>query len=212
MPIPAEHVDVRRTTVANLDVADENSVSDIWDGTVATSRTLSDLPVGETRIVKLWRAPPDYDVVDGNPASEDVSAARRLASGMASHVEESSRKGSGRVGRSRRKDSARKVASRPDHGHPWDCSGPRRQRCPRERVRGGLDSGTCGLNRPAPSGSTKGARFFPRSPPRRNRENVRFPSTRCVCPWWPRVSASEMRCQLRKPMQHMTKSGSAYGQ
>ena len=65
MPIPAEHVDVRRTAVTNLDTADEKSISDIWDGAVATSRTLSDLRVGETRFLKLWKAPPGYDVVDG---------------------------------------------------------------------------------------------------------------------------------------------------
>ncbi len=66
MSIPVEHVDDCRTTVANLDTAGEKSMSDIWNGTIATSRTLSDLWACETRFLKLWKAPLGYDVVDGS--------------------------------------------------------------------------------------------------------------------------------------------------
>jgi hypothetical protein len=65
MPTPAEYVDVRRTTVTNLETEDEKSIEDIWDGTVEARRTLSDWCVGETRFLKLWRARRGFDVVDG---------------------------------------------------------------------------------------------------------------------------------------------------
>jgi hypothetical protein len=65
MPVPAERIDAPRTTVTNPDTADEKFMSDVWDCTVATSRSLSDLRVGATRCFKLWKAPLGYDVVDG---------------------------------------------------------------------------------------------------------------------------------------------------
>ncbi len=65
MAIPAEHVDVRRTAVANVENEDEKSISDIWDSTSATGRTLSDWCICETRFIKLWKAPAGYDIVCG---------------------------------------------------------------------------------------------------------------------------------------------------
>ncbi len=65
MPIPAEHVDVHRTTFTNLGNADEKQIDDIWDGTVGTRRALSDLWIGETRFIKFWKAPPGFEVIDG---------------------------------------------------------------------------------------------------------------------------------------------------
>ena len=64
-PIPFDHIDVMRNTKTNLENADEMDLNDVWDGSSASCRQLSDYWTGETRFDKLFKAPPGYEVVEG---------------------------------------------------------------------------------------------------------------------------------------------------
>ena len=64
-PIPLEHIDVTRTTKTNLENQDEKAIEDVWDGSDADVRQLSDWWVGETVFHRYFREPKGYRVVQG---------------------------------------------------------------------------------------------------------------------------------------------------
>ncbi len=86
-----------------------------------------------------------------DPASGDLSATRSSAGDLASHVQEIPRDGGDRVGRFRRKDAARKVASKPRRWRSWGCSGPAASIVPATKSKGSLGP-ACGQERSHPSG------------------------------------------------------------
>ncbi len=149
MPVPVECVDVRRATIATPETADEKSISDICNGTVATRRTFSDLWVGETHFLKLWSAPLGYDLVDGGlirrqKASRPPDIWPEMWQATSKKIRE---KAVTEWGRFERNYPARNVASRPHRWRSWDCSGCRRQDYSCNGVRWDFGSVTCGLNR-----------------------------------------------------------------
>lgn len=54
-PPPVPSIDITRCTKADLENADEASISDLWCGDISDTRQLSDFRVGETRLDKLLR-------------------------------------------------------------------------------------------------------------------------------------------------------------
>jgi hypothetical protein len=64
-PIPLKYIDVQRVTLTSLDTADESRIHDVWDGSLADSRPLSDEWTGETRFQKVLLVPEGYDLVEG---------------------------------------------------------------------------------------------------------------------------------------------------
>ena len=64
-PIPLEHIIVMRYTKTNLENQDEKTIEDVWDGSDADGRQLSDWWVGETVFDMYFKEPKGYRMVQG---------------------------------------------------------------------------------------------------------------------------------------------------
>ena len=64
-PIPLKHIDATRYTKTNLDNQDEKTIEDVWDGSDADVRQLSDWWVGETVLDRYFKEPDGYRMVQG---------------------------------------------------------------------------------------------------------------------------------------------------
>jgi len=73
-PVAVDCIDVVRQMVTDLENEDEKIVDDVWDGTSACRRPLSESWLGEARFPKLWISPPGYHVVDGRLVRKQTTA------------------------------------------------------------------------------------------------------------------------------------------